>query len=158
HAYDVCSHAATGYLGRDFHTSRLAVIPVMPSERQWAGRARWFRCEVFEVSDSQRSAVVRDSSLRGSLVGSGELTTACAQVTLNGARDVVTAFRYSPCEQAHDVELTGPYVLPDGDYPGRDHVGELVSAGCQPVAAQYVGVAVSVLLRAGSGAYTFGSE
>jgi hypothetical protein len=158
HAYDVCAHEATGYLGRDFHTSQLAVIPVMPNERQWAGRARWFRCEVFEVADSQRTAVERDSSLHGSLTGLGELTTTCADVTLNASRGAVTSFRYSPCGQPHDVELTGPFVLQDGDYPGRDRAGVLVSAGCQPVGAQYVGVAVGVLLRPGSAAYTFGTE
>lgn len=158
HAYDVCVHEADDFLGRDFHTSRLMVVPVMPTERQWAGRARWFRCDVVEVADSQRTVVARRGSLRDALTGSGELATTCADVTLNATRNSVVSFRYKSCDQPHDVELTGAYMLPDGDYPGRDRAGERVAVGCQPVSARYVGVGVDLLLRAGTQAYTFGTE
>ena len=45
----------------------------MPSDRQWAGQARWFRCELLEVTGLDRVAVRRSGSLQGALDPAGVL-------------------------------------------------------------------------------------
>jgi hypothetical protein len=157
YAYTACLDQATAFLGGDPHTSRLAVLPVMPSERQWAGQARWFRCELMEIAGLDRTIVSRDGSLRGALAGSGPLATTCADVTLNEDRTAVLAATFTPCEGEHDVELTGAVTLPDGDYPDPEQLASLISTGCRGVGAAYVGVSAGELLRAGSSAFEFAS-
>ena len=155
YAYTACQEAAVEFLGGDPHTSRLAVVPVMPSERQWAGRARWFRCEVMEVAGLDRAVVSRTGSLQGALADSGPLTTTCADVRLNAERTEVLAATFTPCDRPHDVELTGAITLPDGDYPEADRLVELVDDGCRRVGAEYVGIGAAALLPAGSDTFQF---
>lgn len=155
YAYTTCQEAAVAFLGGDPHTSRLAVLPVMPSERQWAGRARWFRCEVMELAGLDRTVVARTGSLQDALAGSGPLTTSCANVQFNADRTEVLAATFAPCEGEHDVELTGAIALPDGDYPAADRLVELVDEGCREVGAAYVGIDVDDLLPVGSDTFQF---
>ena len=155
YAYTVCQEAAVEFLGGDPHASRLAVLPVMPSERQWAGRARWFRCEVMELAGLDRTAVARTGSLRDALAGTGPLTTTCADVTFNEGRTEVLAATFASCDDEHDVELTGAITLPDGDYPGIDQLVELVDERCREVGAAYVGIDADDLLPVGSETFQF---
>ena len=155
YAYTTCLEQATAFLGGDPRASRLAVLPVMPSERQWLGRARWFRCEVMELAGLDRAIAPRTGTLRGGLAGAGPLTTSCADVTLNASRTEVLAATFTPCQGAHDVELTGAATLPEGDYPDARRLVELLSDGCIEVGAAYVGISAGELLRAGSSAFEF---
>jgi hypothetical protein len=155
HAYATCLAQATAFLGGDPKGSRLAVLPVMPSERQWAGKARWFRCELMEIVGLDRTIVARSGSLRGALAGAGPLTTSCADVTLNEDQTAVLAATFTPCTGEHDVELTGAVTLPDGDYPEQARLAELITEGCRELGAAYVGVSADELLRAGSSAFEF---
>ncbi len=157
-AYTTCAEQSVAFLGRGFQTSRLAMAPVMPNERQWAGEARWFRCELMEVAGLNRAIVERTTSLRDALRPDGPLATTCAATTLNPARNAVLTVTYASCEAEHDVELTGAFTVPDGDYPGRAELSRLSTDGCQRVAAEYVGVSRSVLLSPGSAAFTFATE
>jgi hypothetical protein len=157
-AYTTCSEQTAAYLGRGFQTSRLAMVPVMPTERQWAGQARWFRCELMEIAGLDRTIVERTASLRGALQPGGPLATTCAATTLNPTRTVVLTVAFTSCDAEHDVELTGAYAAPDGDYPGRQALAQLSTDGCQSAGASYVGVSTSVLLTPGSAAFTFATE
>lgn len=155
YAYTTCMEQATAFLGGDPHTSRLAVLPVMPSERQWAGQARWFRCEVMELAGLDRTIAERTGSLRDALANAGPLTTTCADVTLSPDRSVVLAATFTSCVAEHDVELTGATTLPDGEYPAPDRLDDLITEGCRRVGAAYVGIGPAELLRAGSSAFEF---
>jgi hypothetical protein len=154
-AYVECVREAGEFLGGDPLTSRVAVVPVLPSDRQWAGQARWFRCELLELAGLDRTIAARTGSLRDALVGDGPLTTTCADVTLAGAPRVAVSVIFVPCARLHDAELTGAYTLPDGEYPGAG--GGLTNEGCQTVSARYIGISVEELLRAGSETYAFGA-
>jgi len=157
-AYTACAEQTAGFLGRAFQTSRLAMVPVMPTERQWAGQARWFRCELMEISGLERTIVERTASLRDALRPGGPLATTCAATTLNASRTVVLTVAFSSCDVEHDVELTGAYTAPDGDFPGGQALAQLSTDGCQRAGATYVGVPTSVLLTPGSAAFTFATE
>jgi hypothetical protein len=155
YAYTTCLEQAAAFLGGDPQPTRLAVLPVMPSERQWAGQARWFRCEVVELAGLDRSIASRTGSLRDALAGSGPLSTTCADVTLSPDRSVVLAATFTSCADEHDVELTGAVTLPDGEYPDPQRLGSLIADECRQVGAAYVGVSPGELLRAGSSAFGF---
>jgi Septum formation len=155
YAYTTCVERATAFLGGDLHTSRLAVLPVMPSERQWAGRARWFRCELMELAGLDRTIVPRTGTLRDALAGAGRLGPTCADITLSEDQTEVLGAAFTPCEGEHDVELTGAFSLPDGEYPTVESLVELTTDGCLEVGAAYVGIDGDELLRAGSTAFEF---
>lgn len=157
YAYTTCQEAASGFLGGDHRTSRLAVLPVMPSERQWMGQARWFRCEVMELAGLDRTIAARSGTLRGALAEAGPMTTSCADVTLNAARTEVLAATFIPCEREHDVELTGAVTLPDGDYPDPTRLIEVIAEECRAVGAAYVGIGADELLPVGSDTFEFAS-
>jgi hypothetical protein len=139
----------------------------MPSERQWAGQGRWFRCEVMEIAGLDHRIAGRSGSLRDALSapagtgpGSsiGPLTATCATVTLTEDSHTVLGGTFVSCEREHDVELVGAYTAPDGDYPSRHALGALQSSGCRAAGASYVGVSAGELLRAGSATYTFAAD
>jgi hypothetical protein len=156
-ATTTCLAQATDFLGRDPHTSALAVVAVAPSDRQWAGSARWFRCEAMQVAGLEGTIVARTDSLAGALTGSGPLATTCADVMLTADHTVVLSGTYTSCERAHDVELTGSYTVPDagGDYPDASTLATLIGAGCRAAGAAYVGVSLAALLPARGAAFGF---
>lgn len=171
YAYTECLDRAAQFLGGDPDASRLAVVPVFPSERQWAGRARWFRCELMELAGLDRRVAGRSGSLRDALAAEpssaagqgspiGPLATTCADVTLDDRADVllVQAATFTSCERPHDVELIGTYTVPDGEYPGAAAIAARKSSGCAAAGARYVGIPASELLRAGSSTYTFAAD
>ena len=166
YAYAECLGQASTFLGGDAFTSRLAVRPVMPTDRQWAGAARWFRCELLEVTGLDRAVARRTASLRGALDPAGDggagsplgtFATTCADVTLDANRHEVLGVTFAQCSAEHDVELTGAATLPEGDYPA-DRLGALTYSGCVAAGARYVGVSNGALLRPGSQTYTFASD
>ncbi len=157
YAYGVCLEQATGFLGDDPHTSRLVALPVMPTDRQWAGRARWFRCDLVELAGLDRTIATRTASLRGALAGAGPLTLTCADVTLSETRTEVLEVTFTSCERPHDVELTGAYTMPDGDYPERQRLADLTTDGCRSVGAAYIGVRPDGLPTTGDNVLAFAS-
>ncbi len=157
-AYTDCAQRAVEFLGADPHSSRLVVLPVMPSDRQWAGQARWFRCELMEIGGLDRSIVNRTQSLRDALAGVGPLTTTCADVVLDAEGRNALEVGFVPCEESHDVEVVGAFTMPDGDYPDAARRQQLSRTACPQVGAEYVGVTASELMRAGSDVYTFAAD
>jgi hypothetical protein len=164
YAYDECVDRAAQFLGADHYESRLAVVPVLPAERQWAGMARWFRCELMEVAALDRTVATRTGSLRGALSGTdgvgaaGPLLPTCADTTLNETGNQATAVLFTSCEGPHDVELTGAYLLAEGDYPGGAVVGASTLDGCKRVSAAYVGISADDVLRPGTPVVAFASD
>jgi hypothetical protein len=107
-----------------------------------------------ELAGLDRTIVPRTGTLRDALGGTG-LGPTCADVTLSEDRTEVLGAAFTPCESEHDVELTGAFTLPDGEYPSADELFELTTDGCRDVGATYVGIDGDELLRAGSTAFEF---
>jgi hypothetical protein len=147
-ATTTCLDKAAQFLGADPHTSATAVAAVVPSEREWQGDARWFRCEAMQVAGLDKTIVPRTESLAGALTGSGPLATTCANVALNADHTVVLTGTFIACDRPHDVELTGAYTVPDGNYPAAATLARLIGDGCRTVGAHYVGVSAAALLPA----------
>jgi Septum formation len=139
-AYESCAQQANDFLGGDFHTARVAVRPVMPTERQWAGNARWYRCEAMEVSNANGSINPRTSSLKDGLRGDRPLAITCGNESLSQDQKYIENITYITCDTEHDVELTGIYLGPDDAYPGDTQVQTAALDACYGIGAAYLGL------------------
>jgi hypothetical protein len=140
-AYETCAERATEFLGGDFHTGRLSIVPVMPSDRQWAGEARWFRCEVMEIVDDLLLTIgPRSETLRDGLRGAKPLALTCANAKLSDDLAHFLTNTFVPCAGAHTSEMTGIYVAPDIDFPGNKAVEDAALDACYGMAATFLGL------------------
>lgn len=139
-AYETCAQKADDFLGGDFHTARAQILPVLPTDVQWAGHARWYRCEMVEVSNASGDLKSRTGSLRDGLRGTRPLALTCASNTLSSDQKFIENITFTDCATPHDVELTGVFTAPDGDYPGDAQVQSTALDACYGVGAQYLGL------------------
>jgi len=144
-AYESCAQQADEFLGADFHTARVAVRPVMPTERQWAGQARWYRCEAMELVNANGRINPRTASLKDGLRGDRPLAITCGDETLSEDQKYIENITYIDCASPHDIELTGIYQAPDMDYPGDARVQTAALDACYGVGATYLGLTRAAL-------------
>jgi hypothetical protein len=144
-AYETCAKQAAEFLGGDFHTARVVSVPVMPSESQWRGMARWFRCEMLEITSANLALAQRSSSLRDGLRGARPLALTCANEKLTADKKFVQDMTFVGCETRHNNEMTGIYVAPDGPYPGQDKANEKAQSACYGIGATYLGMTRAAL-------------
>ena len=102
-AFRECSARARHFLGGDWRTGWLILQPVLPGAAGWRGGARWYRCDLAEISPTDGTAVRRSSSLRGGLTG--RLLMTCADPRIVDRR--VTAMRPASCAGRHTAEFAG---------------------------------------------------
>jgi hypothetical protein len=126
-ARSACVGVASTYLGADWHTARIQVVASWITPRD----SGHFGCALVEVADAAGAAFKpRTGSLRG--VGpTGGLKIGC-----------VTRSVYTPCDQPHDGEYTGRYVItPPGAPFDPTGVRAAADKGCTEVGTKYVGAA-----------------
>jgi hypothetical protein len=142
-AYAACSARATTFVGGPWHTGRLWLGVVNPSPAAWTGGARWYRCDLLEISsvEDDGDLVARTGSLRDSLATAGSpLTLACYGVLVDatGAIDTMPA---KPCTEAHSAEFVGVWTAPaDAKYPKADADWATFHKGCRALIATYAAV------------------
>ncbi|QSB15051.1 septum formation family protein [Natronosporangium hydrolyticum] len=144
-AFSVCEEHAAEFLGADHRHGRLWLGVALPAEAAWEGGARWFRCDVMEVSSVYGEPVERTGSLAGSLGGDDadpELRLGCYQVEVDDG--AVAAMDPVSCDEPHDAEFVGVYRADGGDYPdpSDDSAEDQVYEGCREQVAGYVDVPV----------------
>ena len=144
-AYESCAQQANDFLGDDFHTARVAVRPVMPTERQWAGLARWYRCEAMELVDAYGRINPRSSSLKDGLRDTRPLAITCGDESLSQDQKFIQNITYVECTAPHDIELTGIYLAPDADFPGDAKVQTAALDACYGIGAAYLGLSRAAL-------------
>ena len=144
-AYESCAQQANEFFGGDFHTARVAVRPVMPTERQWAGQARWYRCEAMELVNASGGINPRTATLKDGLRGTRPLAITCGDETLSQDQKYIENITYVDCASPHDIELTGIYLAPDMDYPGDAKVQTAALDACYGVGATYLGLTRAAL-------------
>jgi hypothetical protein len=114
-----------------------------PTAAAWSGGARWFRCEVLELSsvEDNGGVVRRRGSLQSLLAGaSGSgLLLGCYAVQLDesGAIDSMPAVG---CTAKHDAEFVGIWDAGKQSYPTTDADWVTFHDGCRKLVATYVGV------------------
>jgi hypothetical protein len=141
-AYRTCDVETTAYVGGQWRTARLWIGVTFPSEAAWKGGARWFRCEVLEISsiEDDGGLVQRVGSLKDALrEPKSDLLLTCYAVRLDssGAIDTMPA---TSCAAKHNAEFVGIWYARDLPYPKDDKTWAKFHAGCRSVIASYVGV------------------
>jgi hypothetical protein len=147
-AYGTCAKEADAFLGGDYRTARVQVVPVLPTERQWTGAARFYRCEMLQVADTNLTITRRSGSLRDGLKN-GSAAIGCGNQKLTSDKKFIEVMTFVGCTEAHDMELTGVYTAPDGPFPGHESLHNSSSQGCLGVSAAYLGMSKSALNATG---------
>jgi hypothetical protein len=142
-----CDREAEKFLGGDWHKARAEMVAVMPTDRQWHGEARWFRCELMETKDSQEHVVTRTASMKDGLRGKKPLALTCANYKplKNGGFENIV---YISCAKSHNIEMTGTYTWTATKFPGKKQSGTN-GDHCLLVGASYLGTSVGGLNSVG---------
>jgi Septum formation len=141
-AYRQCDTKAAEYVGADWRTARLWLGVVQPSPAAWSGGAKWFRCDLIEVSsvEDDGDVVPRVGSLRDTLKRpSSPLKLACyaVEVDANGGIDTMPP---ASCTKPHNAEFVGLWTTGEVPYPRTGADWEKFHDGCRAIIADYVGV------------------
>lgn len=142
-AYQECETGVADYLGADFRYARLWLGVTVPSTEAWEGGARWFGCEVVELTDRRGDEQSRSGSLAGALADGSEMLLGCFQVELD-SNDRIDEMIELACEEEHQAEFVGVWHAPDGPYLalGNESNTRQVHAGCRETVAEYVDLPV----------------
>ncbi len=151
-AYDDCDERAAGYVGGDWRTARLRLGVVVPAAAQWAGGARWYRCDLEEISliGPDAKSVERRGDLAGALEAAGSpLLLLCHRMEIDRVRKVINVPAV-PCGKAHNGEFVGVWQAPDKPFPSRTEDFVPFYDGCRAEIGRYVGVPLDkkLVLRA----------
>jgi hypothetical protein len=160
-AYRECDAKSREYLGGDWRSGRLWLGVATPSPQGWTGGARWFRCDVTELTnvEDEGGTATRTASLKGSLRSRGPLHLGCYAATLTRTR---TIDRMPPvdCDTRHNSEFAGVWTAPATlTYPTAQRDWAAFYDGCFEVAARYARVPQnSVRFRTGVVALPGGAD
>jgi hypothetical protein len=141
-AYRICDTETTKFVGAPWRTGRLWIGVTHPSPAAWTGGARWFRCEVLEISsiEDDGGLVLRTGSLKDALQGSASplrLTCYAVQLATDGAIGTMPS---TSCAAEHNAEFVGVWTAGDLAYPAQDSDWPRFHDGCRKLIASYVGV------------------
>jgi hypothetical protein len=141
-AYRQCDQKTTEYVGGPWRTARLWIGVTHPSEAAWTGGARWYRCEVLEISsiEDDGGLVMRIGSLKDELRNAAsDLLLTCYAIKLDpaGAIDTMPA---ASCRAKHNAEFVGVWDAKNLEYPTEDDEWAEFHDGCRSLIADYVGV------------------
>jgi hypothetical protein len=135
-AFQQCSRRVDAFLGADWRTGWLIMQPVLPSAAAWKGGARWYRCDLAEISPVDGHVVNRRSSLRAGLRTGGALRMACANPRIEGEQ--VTEMHPVPCSGPHTSEFAGLY--PTTARTAGAVSSAKVEKGCDAAIARFAGI------------------
>jgi len=141
-AYQVCDDQTTTYVGGPWRTARLWIGVTHPTAVAWSGGARWFRCEVLELSsiEDDGGLVERVGSLREALAGSAsDLFLRCYAVRL-GSADAIDTMPSVACSAKHNGEFVGVWDAGALAYPKDDAGWAKYHDGCRTMIASYAAV------------------
>lgn len=141
-AYRECDAKATAYVGANWRTARLWLGVVQPSPAAWSGGAKWFRCDLIEVSsvEDDGDLTPREGTLRDALTQpASPLKLRCYAVRLDDQGGIDT-MPPAGCSKPHNAEFTGLWTAAELPYPRAGGDWEKFHDGCRTVIARYVGV------------------
>jgi hypothetical protein len=138
-AFGECDGKAREYVGNEWRGGRLRLGVASPSPQAWTGGARWFRCDMAELStiDEDGDVVSRTASLRNALASPSSLRLGCYSVQPGPARSRV-AMSAVDCGREHNGEFVGVWQAPDIGYPTKDADWVRFYAECRKLLARYV--------------------
>jgi hypothetical protein len=141
-AYGTSDDQVTKYVGGLWRNARLWIGVTNPTPAAWSGGARWFRCEVLELSsvEDDGGVVQRTGTLRGELAsGKSDLLLSCYAVQLDDS-GAIQSMPPVGCTAKHNAEFVGVWYAGDLGYPKKDSDWAKFHDGCRKLIAGYVGV------------------
>jgi hypothetical protein len=143
-AYRTCDLKTTEFVGGAWRTARLWVGVTHPSAAAWSGGARWFRCEVLEISSIeddgglvQRIGSLKDALKQASSAAPLLLTCYGIQTDSNGGIESMPAVG---CTTKHNSEFVGIWYATSLAYPEKDADWAKFHDGCRKLIATYAAV------------------
>lgn len=152
-AFAECDVRARDYVGGDWRGARLWLGVAMPSPVAWSGGARWFRCDLIELTNVEHDgkAVTRTASLRGALSRDSPLKLGCYSARIDRDR-TIDELVATDCGRAHNAEFVGAWLAPPSvAYPDRDVDWLRFYGECRRLVGRYVGVPQDDQLRLRAG-------
>ncbi|MEH1013363.1 septum formation family protein [Micromonospora sp. CPCC 206060] len=138
-AFAECDRAASTAVGAEWRGGRLSLNVGFPPPAGWAGGARWFRCDLAEITSlDDRSMVMRKGSLTGALKDGSALAHTCFSPKISG--DDVEEMRPVSCTSKHRAEFAGTYTAPDTSYDAFVRNSEAIHKSCRKVIASFAKV------------------
>jgi hypothetical protein len=141
-AYKECDLKTTEYVGGPWRTARLWIGVTHPTAAAWTGGARWFRCDVLEISsiEDDGGLVQRVGSLKDSLTeAASPLLLTCYAIKLDAAGAIDTMPGAS-CAGDHNAEFAGIWYAAALPYPEKDAQWAKFHDGCRKLIATYAKV------------------
>ena len=142
-AYHSCDVQTTTYAGGQWHSARLWIGVTNPTAAAWTGGARWFRCDVLEISsiEDDGGVVQRDETLKDALrQPASPLLLTCYGIEVD-SRGEVDTMPAASCNGRHSAEYAGLwYAGGTSSYPTSDTQWAAFHAGCRRLIAAYAGV------------------
>jgi hypothetical protein len=141
-AYRTCDQKTSAYVGAPWRTGRFWIGVTHPSPAAWGGGARWFRCEVLEISsiEDDGGLVMRLGTVKGALaVGGSGLKLGCYAIALDSNGAISTMPGVS-CGAKHNAEFVGVWDAGDEAYPKDDKQWAVFHDGCRKLIATYAKV------------------
>ncbi|MFF5174063.1 septum formation family protein [Micromonospora sp. NPDC000089] len=148
-AFAECDTKTAGYVGDDWRAGRLRLAVALPTAPGWTAGARWYRCDVSELTTVEAAATVvaRTGSLRDALKGQSALRLGCQRSSSSGAVRGSRALTPVDCGTRHDAEFVGVWQVPDRPYPIRDVDWLPLYAGCRAALGRFAAVPDDAQLR-----------
>jgi len=137
-AYESCATEAKAFFGEDWRNGRLDIAVLFPTQAQWAGEARFFRCDAMELASPAGLLQERTGSLSGGLSGERPLALTCATIVRSNSE--IEDLTPTPCTAPHDVEYAGMFVAAEAPFPAKAEDRQRLGGGCQPIFLGYIGV------------------
>jgi hypothetical protein len=141
-AYETCDDKTTTYVGGPWRNARLWIGVTHPTPAAWSGGARWFRCEVLELSSVEDGGgvVQRTGSVRDALAtGQSDLLLTCYAIQLDNS-GAIQSMPPVECKAKHNAEYVGVWYAGDLGYPKNGSDWDKFHDGCRKLIAGYVGV------------------
>ncbi|MER7007055.1 septum formation family protein [Dactylosporangium sp. NPDC000555] len=141
-AWADCDKSAGDYLGAEWQAGRVYVVVSAPTNRQWTGGARFYRCDVGALRTEGGTFAPRHDSMKGGLAADGDLRLGCGtQVGMTTDRwDDITPAK---CTDPHDVEYVGSVSSPANEYPTGDKALDAFGKSCEAKMLAYTGMSRS---------------
>jgi hypothetical protein len=141
-AYRSCDLKTTEYVGGPWRTARLWIGVTHPSPAAWTGGARWFRCDVLEISsiEDDGGLVQRVGSLKDALAAAASpLLLTCYGIKLD-ANSAIDTMPAASCAAKHNAEFVGIWYAGALAYPQQDAQWVKYHDGCRKLISTYAGV------------------
>ncbi|MET7420332.1 septum formation family protein [Dactylosporangium sp. NPDC005555] len=140
-AFAACQSEANNFLGGDWHDGKLVMRILPPSTKQWNGDARYYRCDLIEVSDDTYTISPRTSGLKDTLRGNRPVEIGCVKVATDSGGGIED-FVPTKCDTLHNGEYTGTFYSPDArPYPSDAAARRtLLQPGCKTIVARFLGL------------------